>query len=113
MLSYLLYNVHACEYVSVWCELSQRNDDTNGLWWARSRPAHRQIITVGRIGEIPEGETIMANSTHKASILLNLSPKMLFQRSFFVVSASSWLQFTTSFQFAARLITNLLSGKEF
>ena len=55
----------------------------------------------------------MANSTHKASILLNLSPKMSFQRFFFVVSTSSWLQFTTSFQFAARLITNLLSGKEF
>ena len=55
----------------------------------------------------------MANSTHKASILLNLSPKMSFQRSFFVVSACSWMQLTTSFQFATRLITNLLSGKEF
>ena len=55
----------------------------------------------------------MANSTHKASILFNLSPKMSFQISCLVVSASSWLQFTTSFQFAARLITNLLSGKEF
>ena len=55
----------------------------------------------------------MANSIHKASILLNLSPKMSFQRSFFVVSACSWMQLTISFQYTTRLITNLLSGKEF
>ena len=46
--------VWAC--ASVWCGLSQGNDHTNG----RPGPAHRQIISVGRIGGISAGEAIMA-----------------------------------------------------
>ena len=59
--------VWAC--VSVWCGLSQRNDHTNG----RPGPAHRQIISVGRIGGISAGEAIMAHSTHKASPLFTFT----------------------------------------
>lgn len=59
--------VWAC--VSVWCGLSQRNDHTNG----RPGPAHRQIISVGRIGGISAGEAIMAHSTHKASPLFRFT----------------------------------------
>ena len=59
--------VWAC--ASVWCGLSQRNDHTNG----RPGPAHRQIISVGRIGGISAGEAIMAHSTHKASPLFRFT----------------------------------------
>ena len=45
------------------------------------------------------------------SLSKNVAPEISLRT--IVVSASSWMQLTTSFQFATRLITNLLSGKEF